>query len=201
MNLRTVRIAAWSAVAIAILVVAAVAIAPRFMPADVPVAAVATIGGPFELEDQDGVAVTYDDLHGQKTALFFGYTNCPDVCPTTLMEATTWLEQLGDDGDDLHVYFVTVDPERDTRELLAEYLEAFDPRIRGLTGERAAVDEAIESFRVYAAKVETDDPDYYLMDHTASVYLLDDEAQLVSTISFQEDPDVAMEKLRRLVAG
>lgn len=201
MTLKTVRIAAWAAVAIVVVVVAGMALFPRFLPSEVPVPVAATIGGPFELQDQSGATVTYDDLRGQKSALFFGYTNCPDVCPTTLMEATTWLEALGDRSDDLNVYFVTVDPERDTQDLLAEYMEAFDPRIRGLTGDRAAVDEVIESFRVYAAKVETDDPDYYLMDHTASVYLLDDEAQLVSTISYEEDPDVAMEKLRRLLAG
>ena len=200
MNLKAIRIAAWAAVAACVVGVAVLAMLPREDPRVARMAA-ARIGGPFSLTDQFGQTVTYGDLKGQKSAIFFGYTHCPDVCPTTLYEAGLWLEALGDAADALHVYFVTIDPERDTPEMLADYLRAFDPRIRALTGSREAIDQAIENFRVIAVKVETDDPEFYLMDHTASVFLLDDDASLVSTVDFQDDMDIAMGKIRKLLEG
>ncbi len=197
MTLRTIRWIAWAAVA----VVAAGALGVTLWSAnrEEPTVAMASIGGPFSLVDQNGATVTEADLDGHPSVLFFGYTHCPDVCPTTLFEATGWLEQLGDDADRLAVYFVTVDPERDTQAVLSEYLQAFDPRISALTGSRDAVDEILAGYRVFARKINPDE-EFYTMDHTATVYLLDSGAQLVGTIDYQEDVDSAMSKLRRLIA-
>jgi protein SCO1/2 len=111
---------------------------------------------------------------------------------------TGWLKELGPDADKLKVYFVTVDPERDTQETLASYLSAFDPRIAGLTGSPQAIEKMIKAYRIYARKVPLDGGGY-VMDHTASVYLLDDEAVFTGTIDYQEAPDTALAKLRRLI--
>ncbi len=113
---------------------------------------------------------------------------------------TLWLQDLGDDGDKLKVYFVTVDPERDTQQTMADYLQAFDPRIVGLTGSREAIDQILKDYRVYSRKVPGEDGTY-TMDHTATVYLLDSKAQFVSTVDYQEKPETALAKLKRLVAS
>jgi protein SCO1/2 len=112
---------------------------------------------------------------------------------------TVWLQQLGPDGDRLKVYFVTVDPERDTQATMASYLQAFDPRITGLTGPRPAIDAMLKEFRVYSRKVDGKDGAPYTMDHTAGVYLLNDRAEFVGTVDYQEKPEVALAKLKRLV--
>jgi protein SCO1/2 len=131
--------------------------------------------------------------------MFFGYTFCPDVCPTTLSDLTLYMQDLGTDADKLKVYFVTVDPERDTQAAMASYLQAFDPRIVGLTGSPPAIDTILKEYRVYSRKVEGKDGAPYTMDHTASVYLLDSKGRLVSTIDYQEKPEIAMAKLKRLI--
>ena len=161
----------------------------------------ASIGGPFQLVDQKGAPVTEAALQGHPSALFFGYTFCPDVCPTTLADMTIWLKDLGAGGDKLKAYFVTVDPERDTQAAMASYLESFDPRITGLTGPRPAIDAMLKEYRVYSRKVEGTDGAPYAMDHTASVYLLDDKAQFVGTVDYQEKPETVLEKLKRLVGA
>jgi protein SCO1/2 len=197
-TLRAIRIATWAAVAI---LGAAVIWLTVFNRSDDGAGMVATsIGGPFSLVDQTGAPVTEAALKGHPSAMFFGYTFCPDVCPTTLADMTLWLQELGPVGDRLKVYFVTVDPERDTPDAMAEYLQAFDPRIVGLTGDRAAVEAMLAAFRVYARKTG-EDGDYYLMDHTASVYLLDENAQFVGTVDYQEAPETALAKLKRLVGA
>jgi len=196
-GIRAVRIAAWAMVLLLAAVVGWSLITNRGADPQAALAP-ASIGGPFELTDQTGATVTEAALKGHPSALFFGYTYCPDVCPTTLFEATNWLKALGPDGDKLKFYFVSVDPERDTREQLASYLEAFDPRITGLTGSQAAVDRIAEAYRVYVNKVDYGDGNY-LVDHTASVYLLDDTGEFVATIAYEEDPEIVLAKLRRLV--
>jgi protein SCO1 len=198
--MKAIRIAVWAAVIVLGAAVVWFAIADRTGGNRSGIAA-ASIGGPFTLSDQAGNIVTEAALQGHPSALFFGYTYCPDVCPTTLFEMTTWLEQLGSDADKLKVYFVTVDPERDTQEQMASYLQAFDPRIVGLTGTREAVDQMLKAYRVYSRKVAGDDADSYTMDHSASVYLLDSEATFVSSVDYQENPDTALEKLKRLIAN
>jgi protein SCO1 len=195
-TLRVIRYVAWAAVAV--VAVAAGTIAWQWQGGGVQRIAAASIGGPFTLTDQTGATVTQATLQGHPTAMFFGYTFCPDVCPTTLFEMTGWLEKLGPDADKLKVYFVTVDPERDTQEALASYLSAFDPRIKGLTGSREAIDKIVKEYRIYARKVPLDSGGY-VMDHTASIYLLDSDAIFTGTIDYQEDPDIALQKLRRLI--
>lgn len=197
-TLKAIRIVAWAAVAIVIGGVATVLVLQQFD--EPPIATVATIGGPFSLTDQHGQLVTEASLKGHPSAMFFGYTYCPDVCPTTLFEMTSLMAELGPDADKLKVYFVTVDPERDTQAVLADYLQAFDPRIGGLTGSREEIDKTLSAFRVFSRKVEGED-DSYLMDHTASVYLFDDDAVFTSTIDYQEDETTALAKLKRLIDG
>jgi len=159
------------------------------------------IGGPFTLTDQHGATVTDADLKGHPSALFFGYTFCPDVCPTTLADITVWLQDLGPSADKLKVYFVTVDPERDSQQKMGEYLRAFDPRILGLTGPRPAIDQILKDYRVYSRKVDGVNGAPYTMDHTAAVYLLDANAQFTGTIDYEENPDTALAKLKRLVGA
>jgi len=197
-SLKRLRILVWSATAV-LLVAIALTIYWRDVGA-LPGTAAAAIGGPFTLVDQHGATVTEAALKGHPSALFFGYTYCPDVCPTTLSDMSDWLQKLGADGDRLKVYFVTVDPERDTREQLAAYLQAFDSRITGLTGSRAAIDQMLKAYRVYSRKVPIDGGSYS-MDHTASVYLLDKDAGFAGTVDYKDDPDKALAKLKRLVAG
>jgi protein SCO1/2 len=196
-SLRTVRIALWAAV-VAIAIGTGVVFYWRETGAGG--IAAATIGGPFTLTDQHGGTVTETALQGHASALFFGYTFCPDVCPTTLYDLTQWLQQLGPDGDKLKVYFITVDPERDTKDQLAAYLGAFDPRITGLTGSRSAIDQILKDYRIFARKVAQDGGSY-LMDHSASVYLLDAHAVLTGTVDYKDDAAISLAKLKRLVGA
>jgi protein SCO1/2 len=195
--LRILRYVAWGAVAIVAVALLWFMLAGRNQDGGI---VAASIGGPFSLTDQNGNTVTEESLKGRPSAMFFGYTFCPDVCPTTLADMSLWLKDLGADADKLKVYFVTVDPERDTQAAIREYLTAFDPRIVGLIGDRAAVDRMLEAFRVYSRKTG-EDPDYYLMDHTASVFLLDAEGRFVGTVDYQENPETALAKLKRLVGA
>ena len=160
---------------------------------------VSGIGGPFALLDQKRRPFTEKELEGKPTALFFGYTFCPDVCPTTLLEATTWMKALGAESDRLRIVFVSVDPERDTPEKLDPYLASFDDRFVGLSGSREETDRIVKAYRVFARKVEGKGGDY-TMDHTAAVYLLDAQARFVGVINFQEPTDKAMVKIRQLLA-
>jgi protein SCO1/2 len=195
--LRTFRYLIWVAVAALAAVVLWFAVLNRN---DGGLAAV-NIGGPFTLTDQTGATVTEAALQGHPSALFFGYTFCPDVCPTTLADMTLWLQDLGANGDKLKVYFVTVDPERDTQAAMAAYLQAFDPRITGLTGSRPAIDQILTAYRVYSRKVDGKDGAPYTMDHSASVLLLNEKAQFVGTVDYQEKPETALAKLKRLVGA
>src|ERR1700709_1958648 len=135
------------------------------------VAAPAAIGGPFHLTDHSGQAVTDQSMQGRPTLIFFGFTHCPDVCPTSLFEISEVLRALGKDADRVNAYFISVDPERDTSAAMKDYLSSFDPHLKGLTGNPDAVAKVISGFRVYAKKVPLKDGDY-TMDHTALIYLM-----------------------------
>lgn len=156
------------------------------------------IGGPFEMVNGDGETVTEKTFAGKPTLMFFGFTFCPDVCPTTLAELQGWMEELGEDADKLNYAFVTVDPERDTPEVMRDYVWAFDKRITPLTGSREQVDGIVKAYRVYAKKVPLDDGDY-TMDHSAAVYLMDADNRFVGTIAYGEAEENALKKLRRLI--
>ncbi|QFT33552.1 SCO family protein [Roseibium porphyridii] len=158
----------------------------------------AAIGGPFELVSGSGETVTDETFAGKPLVLFFGFTYCPDVCPTTLAELQGWLEALGEDAGKLNYAFVTVDPERDTPEVMRDYVWAFDERIMPLTGSREQIDAMIKAYRVYAKKVPLDDGDY-TMDHSAAVYLMDADNKFVGTIAYGEAEENALQKLQRLI--
>jgi protein SCO1/2 len=156
----------------------------------------ATIGGPFKLTDQNGHQITDSDLKGRPFLVFFGYTHCPDVCPTTLFDVSEVLRALGRDADRAGALFITVDPERDTPTVLKDYLSSFDPHLRGATGERAAIDVVEKAYRVYAKKVPGQNGDYS-MDHTALVYLMDKDGRFVAPFNLKRKPEEAAADLRR----
>lgn len=155
------------------------------------------IGGPFTAVTTKGEVITQKDMLGRPHAIFFGFTHCPDVCPTTLYEAGLWLDRLGPEGDAFDVYFVTVDPERDDAETLGQYLSAFDERITGITGSPDQIDELVKQWRVFVQKEEPDE-DGYLVNHTASTYLMQGDGSFFGTIAYGEDIDTAVQKLKRL---
>jgi len=152
-------------------------------------------GGPFHLEDQTGRPVSDQDMKGRLYLVFFGYTHCPDVCPTTLFEISEVMKALGKDADRADALFITVDPERDTPAAMADYLSNFDPHLRGLTGDPAAVAEALKAYRVYAKKVPLTNGDY-TMDHTAVVYLMDKDGRFVAPFNLKQTPEAAAAQLR-----
>jgi protein SCO1/2 len=152
------------------------------------------IGGTYALVAHDGRRVTPESVRGKPHLVFFGFTHCPDVCPTTLFQMSEVLAAAGGRGRDLRALFVTVDPERDTPEALKSYLGSFDDRILGLTGERPEVDAAIRSFRAFARKVPTKDGDY-TMEHTSTVYLMDRRGRFVGTFNLNRAPEDAAKDL------
>jgi protein SCO1 len=157
--------------------------------------AIAAVGGPFQLEDQNGKPVSDQDMKGHPFLVFFGFTHCPDICPTSLFELSEVMKALGKDADRTGALFITVDPERDTPATLKDYLSNFDPHVRGLTGDPAAVDAALKAYRVYAKKVPLKDGEY-TMDHTAVVYLMDKDGRFVAPFNLSRSPGAAAEQLR-----
>jgi protein SCO1/2 len=160
------------------------------------VAAPVAIGGPFQLTDQTGQTVTEKNLIGRPTLVFFGFTHCPDVCPTELFEMSEVLRVMGGDADRVNAYFISVDPERDNAATMKDYLSSFDPRLKGLTGDPDAVAKAISGYRVYARKVPLKDGDY-TMDHTALVYLMDRDGKFVAPFNLKQKPEEAAAELKR----
>ncbi len=201
-RLRTFRLVAWAAVAVLALGLVGTMVERTWFRAapSGETRTISGIGGAFTMVDQKGRRFTEADLLGKPTAMFFGYTFCPDVCPTTLLEASYWMTELGADADKLRVVFVTVDPERDTPEKLAEFVGSFDPRFVALSGDRAETDRMLKAFRVYARRVDGQDGGY-TMDHTAAVYLLDRDARFVGVVNFQEETAKALAKIRPLLAA
>lgn len=158
----------------------------------------AAIGGPFQLVDQSGAKVTADKLLGKPTLLFFGYTHCPDVCPTTLFDVSEVLRAMGKDADRVNAYFVSVDPERDSPEIMKDYLSSFDPHLKGLTGDLDAVGKMLSEYRVYSKKVPGKDGEY-TMDHSAMVYLMDRSGRFVAPFKLDRKPDEAATDLKRYI--
>ena len=156
----------------------------------------AAIGGPFNLIDQDGQPFSDQDLKGKTFLVFFGFTHCPDVCPTTLFEISEIMRKLGPEADRTAALFISVDPERDTPEAMKDYLSSFDPHLRGLTGDAAALAAVAKAYRVYYKKVPLEGGDY-TMDHTAIVYLMDKEGRFVSPFNMRRTADVAAAELHK----
>ena len=138
----------------------------------------ADYGKDFSLTDHTGRVRTLADFRGKVVVMFFGYTRCPDVCPTTLAELKLAKDELGEDGKRLQILFVTVDPERDTQKLLADYVPAFDPSFLGLYADPAATAKVAKDFRVFYQKVPGRTPDGYTVDHTAGSYVFDPQGRL-----------------------
>lgn len=156
----------------------------------------AAIGGPFRLTDQSGQTVTEKSLIGRPTIIFFGFTHCPDICPTALFDMSEVLRAMGPDADKVNAYFVSVDPERDTPAAMKDYLSSFDPHLKGLTGNADEIAKVTTAYRVYAKKVPLKDGDY-TMDHTALVYLMDRQGHFVRPFDLKRKPEEAAADLKR----
>lgn len=194
--LRLIRLVAWGSIAVLTVALAYLLLAPQKDSGS----GVAAIGGPFRLAAADGGLVDSEQLKGRPFALFFGFTHCPDICPTSMLEITNDMVALGERAKDFHVYFITVDPARDDAKLLKEYTGSFDPRIIGLVPKDEAELAAIaKSYRAIYRKVET--PSGYTMDHTATIYLMDAKGGFFGTLDTKETPAVRQAKLTRLLAA
>ena len=160
-----------------------------------------SIGGPFTLTDTAGREVTDQTYRGKIELVYFGYTYCPDACPTALNEIAGALAELGTGADRVQPIFITIDPARDTRKVLAEYVRAFDSRIVGLTGTPEQIAAAAKAYRVYYAPYKSADaPDGYLMDHTSVVYVMDEKGRFVASFTHETSADEMAERLRKLIA-
>jgi protein SCO1/2 len=202
--MRALRLTLWILAALALFGLGALAVVTLrgsgSVQAEGGMAPGAPLGGAFTLVDQNGEPVTEALFRGKPSAVFFGFTHCPDVCPTTLMEIAGWIEALGADADKMRFVFVTVDPARDTPQVMKEYISAFSEKIVGVTGEPAKVEAMVADYKIYSRKVPLEGGDY-TMDHSASVLLLDADGGLSGTITSEESQETAVAKLRRLVAG
>ena len=196
-----IRITAWALIAFFLAAYAARYISNELRSTDP--AATATpmmpLEGNFRLTTNSGKLFNADNLMDKPTVVFFGFTNCPDVCPTGLAELTELMRLLKDSADRLQVLFVAVDAKRDTQEVVREYLKSFDPRIIGLTGEKADIDNAVKTFKAYYEIVPSSDSDSYSVNHTAGMYLIDQEKRFVGKLDSHESLEVRLTKLRRLL--
>lgn len=197
-SMKTLRIAAWALVAAVLLFTGASYFGLTSLREKA--ASFAEIGGPFTLASARGGVVDSASLKGKPYAIFFGFTHCPEVCPTTLYEMSTLLSKLGEDAASFRVFFVTVDPERDTPDMMRDYIANFDPRIEALVPSLDQLPKLTADFRVYYAKVPTSGGGY-TMDHTASIFLMDADGQFAGTLAYDEAADMRETKLRKLLAG
>ena len=161
-----------------------------------PIAMPSAVGGQFKLVDQNDKPITDQDMKGHPFLVFFGFTHCPDVCPSTLFDVSEVFRALGPQAKDVRALFITVDPERDTPAVLKDYLSSFDPRVIGVTGDANAIAAAEKAYRVYAKKVPLDGGGY-TMDHTAIVYLMNKDGRFVTPFNLKRRPQEAAEDLKR----
>jgi protein SCO1/2 len=155
-----------------------------------------SVGGAFQLINQEGKTVTDADFRGKPLLVFFGFTHCPDICPTTLFEVSEVLNRLGKDADKVNAIFVTVDPERDTPEKLKLYLSSFHPQISALSGSNEQIEAIKKVYFVYAKRVPLEGGSY-TMDHTSIVYLMDKQGKFIAPFNLKRDADAAAADLRR----
>lgn len=193
--MRNIRYAAWAAVAALALMAAIVyGVNSQSQGGDA-----GGIGGPFTLTTHEGKRLSSEDLRGKPFAIFFGFTYCPEICPTTMLELTETIQKMGKDADKMRFLFVTVDPERDTPEQLKTYLSGFEPRIIGLTGTPEEIAAAAKAYRVFYEKVPNGDD--YTMNHTALVYLMDETGRMKGALAFGVPAEKRLEKLNSLVGA
>ncbi|MEQ1768793.1 MAG: SCO family protein [Devosia sp.] len=198
-SLRRIRLILW--VAVAVVAVAATALFILRPPADPKAPGISYADQAFSLTRADGGTFTNADLKGTPTMMFFGYTSCPDVCPTTMADMLKWRTDTGIGYDKLRTVFVTVDPERDTAQMLKDYIGAFDPGITGLVGDAVQTETIKKIFGVVGDKAEQDATGFYLVNHTASVFLIGADGTFQGTIAYGEDNAAAEAKIKRLVNG
>ena len=158
------------------------------------------IGAPFQLIDHNGAPITELAMDGHPAAVFFGFTHCPEICPTTLYNLANWLGRLGNDGRNLKVFFISVDPHRDTPQIMKEYVGKFSDRITGITGDPAEIAKLTKAWHIYTKLAPLEDGEY-TMDHTASIFLVRKDGSLQGTIGYQDKPDIALQKLRILLSS
>ena len=197
------RLAVYTALAAfaAALVITAIAVVTLSRPAGIGgviSSGEALIGGPFTMTDQDGAPVTEKSLLGKPSILFFGFTYCPEVCPTTLYDMSVMLKAMGAEAERINAVFVSVDPERDTPQAMRDYLQAFDPHIRGFSGTPEETRTIAKAYRVYYKKVPLEDGDY-TVDHTALVYLFDADGKFVAPLNLKQEPEKAAAPIRALL--
>jgi len=154
--------------------------------------------GAYRLVTSSGEPFTHESLKGRPSMLFFGFTHCPEVCPTSLAEMASWYETLGEEAENLQAFFVTVDPERDTAAVIGDYV-SWTGRVTGVTGSVDEIAKAARSWGVFYEKVPLEGDDY-TMDHTASVFLVNAQGAFEGTIAYRENSDTALAKLRRLLS-
>jgi protein SCO1/2 len=198
-RLAALRTGLWVAVAVALVAAGLLWWQRDGAPPLVDAGSVA-VGGPFTLVDGAGNSVTDADLRGRPFAIFFGFTHCPDICPTALWEMTTWIDALGAEAERMRFVFVTIDPERDTPETMQAYVGSFTDRILPLTGTPEQIAAISKAYRVYARRVPLEGGDY-TMDHSTMVYLMDEEGRYVAHIPHGESEERAVALLRTLVKG
>ena len=199
--LKRVRIVLWTACAVPILALLAVGVLEFTQRADhIGAMQGSGIGGPFKLASTTGGELSSADLKGKPYIVFFGFTRCPEVCPTTISDISTWLDALGPDGKEIKAVFISIDPERDTVASMKDYLSSFNDQIVGLTGTPDEIATVAREFRVYYAKHPLKDGDY-TMDHSAVIYLMDRQGGLAGTLTYGDSKEDAVAKLRRLLAA
>lgn len=157
-------------------------------------------GKDFALPDHNGKSRTLADFKGKAVVIFFGYTQCPDVCPTTMAEMAAVMQQLGALADRVQVLFVTLDPERDTPELLSKYVPSFDPRFLGLVGDKAATEKVAKEFKVFYQKVPGKQPGSYTVDHTAGSYVFDPQGRIRLFLRHGQGPESIAHDLKLLLS-
>ena len=199
MSLARLRLLLWAVVGLAALGGLALLWTQSAREQTASQSALGTIGGPFTLTASDGKPFPSSRLSGKPAAIFFGFTHCPDVCPTTLARMAKLRRQLGQGDEALSIVFVSVDPERDTPAAVGKYVGLFDTPVIGLTGTPAQVEQVKKQYGIYSRKVEQPGGGYSV-DHTAAVMLMDKNGQFVATISPEEGDQVALDKLRRVTA-
>lgn len=153
----------------------------------------------LKLTDHNGSPRALTDFKGKVIAVFFGYTHCPDVCPTTMADLKQTMKLLGPQADELQVLFVTLDPERDTKEVLAQFVPAFDKRFIGLYGTKEEIAAAVKDFKIFAAKVESNGRSGYTIDHSAGIYLFDKTGKVRLYVAYGEKPDVIAADIEKLL--
>ena len=181
--------------------IAGIAFYVSYLPNSPLSSGTALVGGPFTLTDQNGRKVTEKDFLGKYMLVFFGYTYCPDICPTELQVMSAALDSLGPKADTVQPVFISVDPQRDTPEILKQYVENFHPRLMGLTGTPEEIASVAKTYRVFYSRVENADPDAYLMDHSTIMYLMDPQGKFLKHFSYSTDAAALAKALAEAISG